>query len=77
MTEPTPAPTIDAKATTEYAEGRQAFLDKKPNDDCPHTSRRGFNNKRYCWLVGWYDARTAANAEVRLAANPVELRKGK
>ena len=76
MSEPTPAPTIDATTTTEYVEGREAFLDGKPNSECPHTSRRGFNNTRYCWLVGWYDARTAANAVARLAANPVELRRG-
>ena len=58
MTKPIPAPTVDAETTTEYAEGCQAFLDVEA--DCPYVSQRGFNNNRYCWFVGYHDARRAA-----------------
>ncbi|KKM87475.1 hypothetical protein LCGC14_0643400 [marine sediment metagenome] len=50
-------PTVDAKTTTEYAEGRQAFLDEKPNKVCPYDGHGRGNNERYRWFAGWFDAK--------------------
>lgn len=76
----TPAPTIDAKTTTEYAGGRQAFLDGKSNDASPHPKGASGNNaKRQWWLDGWYDAKLKPLHD-RLDAKcgtPIELREGR
>ncbi len=78
MTDPTP--TVDAKATTEYAEGRHAFLDGQvmspSHDPCPYPMKTAKNNERTRWHVGWYDARCEAFLD-RLDAKygtPIELR---
>ena len=79
MSEPTPAPTIDAKTTPEYAEGRQAFLDGRPNDDNPYPKKSTDNNERTRWFVGWYDAKYElwnARFDAKRRAS-VELRKGR
>ena len=57
MTEPTPAPTVDASTTAEYAEGRQAFLDDKPDSVCPYGGQGKGNNERYRWFAGWLAAK--------------------
>ena len=77
MTKPTPA--VDAKTTTEYAEGRQAFLDGKPCDDNPYPKTSTDNNERTRWFRGWYDAKYKPLFD-RLDAKygtHVELREGK
>ena len=52
-----PKPIIDPTTTEEYAEGRQAFLDGKPDADNSYPKKAG-TNQRTWWFIGWYDART-------------------
>lgn len=52
------------ESTIEYRHGREARLKGVSDDDNPHPIRRGFNNARFRWFVGWPDARTAERLEV-------------
>ena len=49
----------DYEHSQEYEDGRTAFINNIPVDNCPHTSTGSIrlNNQRYSWLSGWYAAR--------------------
>lgn len=43
-----------------YAAGREAFVSDQDAEANPHPSGKtitGFNQCRYWWFMGWYDAR--------------------
>lgn len=52
------------ESSKEYHEGQAAFAAGATSADCPYPSfgdgaRAGYNDARYRWLVGFYDARNA------------------
>lgn len=70
-------PTVDAKTTTEYTEGRQAFLDGKPNKACPYPKETSSGERRR-WFDGWFDAKLQPlhdRLDVK-CGTPIELREG-
>jgi len=38
-----------------YAQGRKAYSDLVPVDDCPYPPRIGTGHARTSWICGWYD----------------------
>ncbi len=50
--------------TPEYRKGRQARCDGSSVAANPYPLRRGWNNRRYEWFLGWYDKRAEMSTEV-------------
>ena len=54
-----PTPRRNPKTTREYAEGQNAHEVGEVSDDNPYESRSGFNDRRFFWFIGYFEAKWA------------------